>query len=141
MPKEIKITPGTPDSAFSAVSGATGLHTTDNNNITLNQPLSRSMFKSVLPEMNSETEECSLDRSTYSWSSKVKGVSGIKNSSKHSKLGGSVNVNGGHGKPSSAKSRGGFLIGGGSSSRSILSEESDAPSRKLFSSSPSKGKR
>jgi hypothetical protein len=58
MPKEIKITPGTPDSVFSAVSGATGL-----------PDLGRSMLKSVLPDIASETEECSIsvDRSEFTW--------------------------------------------------------------------------
>ena len=60
MPKEIKITPGTPDSVFSAVSGATGLVERPNSN-------GRSMLKSVLPEMASETEECSIDQSIFTW--------------------------------------------------------------------------
>lgn len=65
MPKEIKITPGTPDSALSGVSGATGLPP--------DQPHShgRSMYKSFLPEMASETEECSMDRSTFTWTTRT----------------------------------------------------------------------
>lgn len=64
MPKEIKITPGTPDSAFSAVSDATELPEQSK------RPKSMSMFKSVLPEMSSETEDCSsssMDRSAFTW--------------------------------------------------------------------------
>jgi len=67
MPKEIKITPGTPDSAFSAVSSATGLGGLPEQ---FKPPKSMSMFKSVLPEMSSETEDCSsssMDRSTFTW--------------------------------------------------------------------------
>jgi hypothetical protein len=60
MPKEIKITPGTPDSVVSAVSSATGLVERPNSN-------GRSMLKSVLPEMASETEECSIDQSIFTW--------------------------------------------------------------------------
>ena len=130
MPREIKITPGTPDSAFSAVSGATGLHTEHQ----LPKPNNRSMLKSVLPAMNSETEESSLDRSTFSWTSAnnktgKNNVSGSGGSSdKKEKLG------------SGRSSMGGFMIG--DSSRSIFSDDSDAvPSKKLFAkTSPKKGK-
>lgn len=124
MPKEIKITPGTPDSIFSAVSGATGLHTE------LQRPESnnRSMFKSVLPEMSSETEECSMDRSTYSWNSNNKTG---KNSGSFEKRIPKVNN-------SARSSIGGYMIGG--SSRSIFSDDSDVPSKKLFPRSPSNGK-
>ena len=133
MPREIKITPGTPDSAFSAVSGATGLHTTSEFQHLVG---GRSMFKSVLPEMTSETEECSVDRSTYSWSSKV---------GKNSMSKGGNGTNSGNVKSTSAKKMsirstrfGKYMIGG--SSNSVISDDTDDPSRKLFAKSPAKGK-
>ncbi len=135
MPKEIKITPGTPDSTFSAISGATGLHTTENQ-LALG---GRSMFKSVLPQMSSETEECSLDRSTYSWASKVVKSSvnkaGDKSGNRNSRSEKKLSNSGSSGKRSSI---GGFFIGG--SSRSLMSDDFADPSRKLFAKSPTKGK-
>jgi hypothetical protein len=68
MPIEIKVTPGTPDSNYSALSGTTGfLFDINNTKKHLTNSNGKSMFKSVLPEMASETEECSIDRSTFTW--------------------------------------------------------------------------
>lgn len=76
MPTEIKVTPGTPDSNYSALSGTTGFVFDNNTNNNSNHhhynkkhlnSNGKSMFKSVLPEMTSETEECSIDRSTFTW--------------------------------------------------------------------------
>mmetsp|Transcript_27810 Transcript_27810/g.34351 ORF Transcript_27810/g.34351 Transcript_27810/m.34351 type:complete len:399 (-) Transcript_27810:197-1393(-) len=76
MPKEVHITPGTPDSAFSAISGTTELP----------EYQSRSMFKSVLPDINSETEECSIDRSIFTWNMKDVNESENSNEGKTQKV-------------------------------------------------------
>ena len=76
MPTEIQVAPGTPESMVSNVSGATGLPPD------LPRSMSKSMFKSVLPEMQSETEECSMDRSTFTWTSYSNKNSGSGKSSK-----------------------------------------------------------
>lgn len=83
MPHEIKILPGTPDSSFSTVSGATGLPP---DHYERNLSAGKSMFKSFLPEMNStnsDTEECSLDRSIFNWTSfpAASGVTGASSGS------------------------------------------------------------
>ena len=66
MPKEIKIAPGTPDSIFSAISGATGLPP---DHLDRAPNSGRSMFKSFLPEMSSDAEDSSMDRSIFNWTS------------------------------------------------------------------------
>ncbi len=73
MPTEIKVTPGTPDSNYSALSGTTGFlydninNKSNRNKNHLTNSNGKSMLKSVLPAMTSETEECSIDRSTFTW--------------------------------------------------------------------------
>lgn len=65
MPNEINFTPGTPDSFVSNISGMTGLR---------NPPSSgKSMMRSFLPDI-AETEECSMDRSNFTWTTNPNGV-------------------------------------------------------------------
>ena len=122
MPKEIKITPGTPDSIFSAVSGATGLPEHAHNNL-MNNASAKSMFKSVLPDMASETEECSsMDRSTFTWSTQ-----------QYPNPNSNPNLNSGG---SSGKEVNGNTLS--CSGSTLFDDSSDVPSRSLFDSPPKK---